>query len=58
MPRRFRLPMIADEFDALTKWRHWLHWRAGERARIKRGYRRRERRVLKQKIRKEDADGR
>ena len=56
MPR-YRVPMSSgDEYDALTKWRHSLHWRAGERARIKRGYRRRERRVLKQKMRKEDTD--
>lgn len=40
-----RIPMkTGDEFDALTKWRNVLHWRPGERARIKRGYRRRERR--------------
>ena len=39
-----RIPMkTGDEFDALTGWRNVLHWRTGERARIKRAYRRRER---------------
>lgn len=39
-----RIPMkTGDEYDALTGWRKVLHWRAGERARIKRLYRRRER---------------
>jgi hypothetical protein len=41
-----RIPMKSgDEYDALTSWRKVLHWRAGERARIKRHYRRRERRI-------------
>lgn len=41
-----RIPMIdGDEQDALTKWRRYLHWRSGERSRIKRKYRRRERRM-------------
>jgi len=47
MPKRLRIPLIADEFDAMTGWRRWLHWRAGERAAIKRRYRRRLRRWLK-----------
>ena len=43
-----RIPMrTGDEYDALTPWRKVLHWRAGERARIKRGYRRRERRIAR-----------
>lgn len=33
-----------DEFDALTRWRKFCIWRAGDRAAIKRGYRRRVRR--------------
>lgn len=46
-----RIPMkTADEYDALTRWRHFLHWRAGERKRIKRGYNRRERRTTKEWI--------
>jgi hypothetical protein len=40
-------PMISgDEYDALTRWRHSQGWKPGERRRIKRSYRRRERRVL------------
>lgn len=43
-----RLPLKSgDEYDALTGWRRVLHWRAGQRAAIKRRYRRRERRSRK-----------
>lgn len=43
-----REPMKSgDEYDALTRWRKFLRWRAGERAKIKRLFRRRERRVGK-----------
>ncbi len=46
-----RIPMIdGDEYDALTKWRKVLHFKAGARARIKRRYRRRERRIGKREI--------
>ena len=46
-----RIPLRnGDEFDAITRWRRYLYWRAGERARIKRAYRRRERRVAKEEI--------
>lgn len=39
-----RIPMIiGDEFDALTSFRHYRLWHAGQRAKIKRHYRRRER---------------
>jgi hypothetical protein len=39
-----RIPFgSGDEQDALTKWRHMLYWHAGQRASIKRRYRRRER---------------
>lgn len=41
----------ADEFDGLTKWKKFLHWRSGERKQIKRGYRKRVRRWVKQKMR-------
>jgi hypothetical protein len=34
----------ADEYDALTKFRRYLHWRAGERKSIKNRFRRRMRR--------------
>jgi hypothetical protein len=40
-----------DEYDALTGWRKWLKWRPGERAAIKRGYRRRERKAIKAEVR-------
>lgn len=41
-----RIPMkTGDEYDALTKWKNYCTWRAGERAKIKRLYRRRERRA-------------
>jgi hypothetical protein len=49
---RHYVPMrTGDEFDALTRWRKVLPWRAGARAKIKRLYRRRERRVLNRGIR-------
>ena len=42
------IPMInAEENEALTKWRHFLHWRAGERKKIKRGYNKRARKFAK-----------
>lgn len=42
------VPMASgDEYDALTKWRHYLHWHPGQRRRIKRSFRRRARRFLK-----------
>lgn len=34
-----------DEYDALTRAKRYYHWRAGDRHRIKRAYRRRERRM-------------
>jgi chloramphenicol 3-O-phosphotransferase len=41
-----RIPMISgDEWDALTRWRQYRRWPAGVRAKVKRGYRRRERRA-------------
>ena len=40
-----RIPLRSGgEYDALTRWRRVLHWRAGERRYWKRQYRRRERR--------------
>jgi hypothetical protein len=47
-----RIPFKSgDEQDALTKWRHMLYWHAGQRASIKRRYRRREREKAKQLLR-------
>jgi hypothetical protein len=39
-----------DEYDALTGWRKVCKWKAGDRKAIKRGYRRRCRRVAKESI--------
>lgn len=36
-----------DEYDAFTGWRRVCIWRAGERAKIKRAFRRRVRRLAK-----------
>ncbi len=47
-----RIPLRGgDEYDALTRWRKVLIWRAGERARIKRRYRRRERHAARLAVR-------
>jgi|GEM_PF-6083279 len=43
-----------DEVDALTRWRKYLKWRAGERKRVKQKYNRRERKSVKLKLRKSD----
>lgn len=41
-----RIPMISgDEYDCFTSWRRYRCWHAGQRAKIKRRYRRRERRA-------------
>lgn len=46
-----RIPFkTADEQDALTGWRRYYYWRSGQLARIKRRYRRRERRLAKKEI--------
>lgn len=36
-----------SEYDAFTKWRRFLHWRAGQRKAIKRAFSRRMRRMAK-----------
>lgn len=42
---RRRAPMKSgDEVDALTRWRHVLFWKPGERKAVKRSFNRRERR--------------
>jgi len=42
------IPMkYGDEYDSFTAWKKYLHWCAGERKRIKKMYRKRERRYLK-----------
>lgn len=44
---RHYAPMrTGDEYDALTRARRFYRWREGDRKRIKRSYRRRERRLL------------
>jgi hypothetical protein len=51
------IPMISgDEHDALTRWRRFLHWRPGLRARVKRGYNKRVRRQSKQELRLIDGE--
>ena len=46
-----RIPLNSgDEYDALTRWRRVLYWRAGQRAAIKRRYRRRERRLAREAV--------
>lgn len=42
-----------DEYDALSRWAKVLYWRAGERKRIKRSYRRRERQWLRRQLQRE-----
>lgn len=39
-----------DEYDCLTRWRHVLGWKPGEKRRIKRGYNKRVRREIKKAI--------
>lgn len=39
-----------DEQDALTGWRHYLHWKPGERKRIKKKYNKRVRYKIKQHL--------
>lgn len=49
-----KIPMKGGaEYDALTRWRKYMHWAPGERKRIKNGYRRRCRRLSKEYIRDE-----
>jgi len=49
-----RMPMRnGDEHDALTRWRRFIRWRKGELRRIKRTYRRAERRWLRRALKQE-----
>jgi hypothetical protein len=46
--RSVKIPLKnGDEYDALTRWKRVHNWRAGDRAKIKRAYRRRLRRCLR-----------
>jgi hypothetical protein len=45
-----------DEYDALTRWRHFLHWKPGARKAIKRGYNRRQRAMQHQQMRRAAVD--
>ena len=46
-----RIKMISgDEYDALTKWKRHIKWRAGERKRIKRRYNKRDRHKVRSLI--------
>lgn len=40
-----------DEYDAFTKWRRMYYWQRGELRRIKRQANKRERRIVRNKIR-------
>lgn len=45
--RHDRIPLRGgDENDALTRWRYWLHFRPGQRKRIKRTYNKRQRKYM------------
>lgn len=45
-----RLPLKGgDEYDALSKARKFLHWKAGELKKIKRAYNKRFRKYLKER---------
>jgi hypothetical protein len=46
----------ADEVDAFTRWRTVLHWRPGERHKIKRRYRKRVRREVKEALRRDGGE--
>ena len=47
-----RIPMKGDELNVLTGWRRFYKYtqRPGVAGRVKRGYRRRERRVARQRL--------
>lgn len=45
-----------DEHDALTRWKKYLHWRAGQRGRIKKKYNRRERKQTRQQLSQFESD--
>ena len=40
-----------SEYDALTRWRQWFHFRAGVRAWIKRKHNKRERKRVREELR-------
>jgi len=39
-----------DEYDALTAWRRYYNWKAGQLKKIKRGYNKRLRKKTKQSV--------
>lgn len=45
--KRYEPMRSGDEYDAMTGWRRFHRFRAGQRSAIKRIYRRRERRAIK-----------
>jgi len=50
-----RMPMkTAEEYDALTKTKRFLHWKPGQRKEIKKKYNRKERQWLKTETNKEE----
>jgi hypothetical protein len=45
-----------DEYDALTPWKRFYHFKPGTRKEIKRGFRKRVRRFVRKMLRKQDDD--
>ena len=45
-----------DEYDALTPWKRFLHFKPGTRKEIKRGFRKRVRKFVRKMLRKQDDD--
>lgn len=43
-----------EEYDAFTRWRRFLRWRAGDRRKIKRRFWKRARRLLKAQEKPDD----
>lgn len=49
--RRKRIPFTnGDEQDFLTGWRKWIKYKSREAGHVKRGYRRRERRIARLEV--------
>ena len=47
MGKRFEPMKKNVEFDAFTGWRYLLHWKSGDRKKIKRGYNKRVRKLFR-----------
>lgn len=50
-----RMPMkTGDEYDALTRWKKFLKWKAGQRKKIKRAFNKKERKWLDKEVKDGD----